>query len=295
MRKNTIRLVLLAITLVVLSGIILLKNIITSYMSQNVPRPFKQIKKENVAEVVLQDDKKETKLYKNKNEWVLQKDGIEYRADRERIDTVVDSFINLQKGEVFSNNKNKHIGLGIGPRTISLKWRNQRFVLYIGNPVPVGLINKNFIRIKDESEVFIASGFTEAFSPEDYRDLHVNFVQNEDQINEVELTFDYVKLTLLKKNNEWYSNEKRLKKERVDFFLNDLKTLKASDILKETPSAVNSDLTIKLKENNQQKSVEFFQKDSNSYFLKTSGSEKIFQVDGIYVNPLKKQEKDFTE
>ncbi len=295
MRKNTIRLVLLAITLVVLSGIILLKNIITSYMSQNVPRPFKQIKKENVAEVVLQDDKKETKLYKNKNEWVLQKDGIEYRADRERIDTVVDSFINLQKGEVFSNNKNKHIGLGIGPRTISLKWRNQRFVLYIGNPVPVGLINKNFIRIKDESEVFIASGFTEAFSPEDYRDLHVNFVQNEDQINEVELTFDYVKLTLLKKNNEWYSNEKKLKKERVDFFLNDLKTLKASDILKEAPSAVNSDLTIKLKENNQQKSVEFFQKDSNSYFLKTSGSEKIFQVDGIYVNPLKKQEKDFTE
>ena len=292
MRKNTLRLIILAAVIVVLSGIILLKKIITSYMNQDAPRPFKQIKKEGVAGITLQDDKKETKLYKNKNEWALQKDGVEYRADQERIDSLLNGFVNLEKGEIASNNKEKHSSFGIGTKKISVKSKSQLFVIYIGN---VAGLNKNYVRIDNENELFIVSGFTEAFSHEDFRDLRVGLVQNEDQVNEVEIAFDYDKLALVKKNNEWYSKEKKLKKERVDFFLNDLKTLKATDILKETPLLENSNLTIKIKENDQQRTAEFFQKDNNSYFLKTSTSEKIFQVDGVYVNSLKKQEKDFTE
>jgi hypothetical protein len=261
-------------------------------MNQDAPRPFKQIKKEGVAGITLQDDKKETKLYKNKNEWALQKDGVEYRADQERIDSLLNGFVNLEKGEIASNNKEKHSSFGIGTKKISVKSKSQLFVIYIGN---VAGLNKNYVRIDNENELFIVSGFTEAFSPEDFRDLRVGLVQNEDQVNEVEIAFDYDKLALVKKNNEWYSKEKKLKKERVDFFLNDLKTLKATDILKETPLLENSNLTIKIKENDQQRTAEFFQKDNNSYFLKTSTSEKIFQVDGVYVNSLKKQEKDFTE
>lgn len=299
MRKNATRLVLLVITLTVLSGIVLLKNIITSYIGQNVSAPFKQIRKEGISEVLLQYDKKETRLYKNKNEWALQKDGVEYRADQDLIDSLLNSFVNLQKGEIASNNKNKHVSFGIETKKISVRSKSQEFIVYVGN---VAGLNKNYVRINNENEVFVASGFTEAFSHEDYRDLRVNLIQNEDRIGEVEISFDYEKLLLAKKNNEWYSNEKKLKKERVDFFLNDLKTLKSTDILKETPFLGSPSLTIKLKENGQQKTAEFFlpadrqgQKDANSYFLKTSASEKIFQIDGVYVASLKKQEKDFTE
>ncbi|MBI3366203.1 DUF4340 domain-containing protein [Candidatus Roizmanbacteria bacterium] len=299
MNKNTSRLVFLATVIVVFSGIIVFKNIVQSFMSQNIPQPFKQIKKPDVNEIAVQDDKNETKVYKNKNIWTLQKDGVEYPADIERIETIINGFINLQKGETVSNNKDKHSSLGIGTKKITLKSNNQQFAIYIGN---VAAMSKNYIRINNDNDVFISSGFNDMFTFNDYRDLHVHLINSEEKINEIEIAFDNTILTLVKKNNQWYSKDAKLKKERVDFFLNDLKILKAANILNKDSSSSGTNLSIKVKENNQEKTAEFSlpaeqagQKDNTAYILKTSTSDRVFKIDGVYVSSLKKQEKDFAE
>lgn len=292
MKKNNLRLFILIIIVFFFTGIIFIKQLISSYKNQNVPKPFRHLKKEEINEVILYDDKKETKIYKNKTGWHLKKDGIEYPADQERLDLLLENFINLQKEEIASNNKEKHSDFGIGKRKILVKSKSQSFSLYIGNPTG---LNKNYLRVNNEDELFIASGFADAFYPEDFRDLKVKFIHNEDKVSDIKIVFDYQEITLFKKDSNWYLKDKKLKKEKIDFFLNDLKTLKASDIIINPPLLTNPALTINLKENNKEKTADFFSKDTDSYFLKTSETDKIYLIDKISVDQLKKQEKDFTE
>jgi len=296
MKRNKKRLIQLVVVLFIAFALIIIKNQSagwrTKFLPQKLNQPFLLLKKEEITEMLITKDKT-TSLYKKGGLWFTKKDNNEFRADEERINKIIESLINLKKGDTISSNKNKHKDLGIDKQKIEIKMSGKSYVIYIGNST--GLSN-NYVRIGDENEVFVSSGFEEAFTSDDYRDLLVHLINAETKVISIEINFDDKKTVLSKKGNDWKIGDKSAKKDRVDFFLNDLKTLKANDILvKETnfPTVIPTSITIK--EGAQEKSIDFYLQDENNYLAKTSVSEFIYQIPAAYVASLKKEEKDFVE
>lgn len=295
MSQNSGRLLFLLALIVVLTAVILSRNFLSQlFIDQNREQPFKKIDKQNITAIVITSDTKITNLYKKGSLWMLQNNGIEFQADQGRINIIVDSVINVTKGEVVSNNKNNHEVFGIGKKKIVLKSRTDSITLYVGS---VSGITNNYVRIDDANEVLIVSGFNDMFSPDDYRDLAVHFVENEDNVTQVTIAFNNQVQDFNKKDGQWFSQDIKLKKERMDFFLNDLKTLKASDIFLTEPfenSYPQESLKITVIEKGKNKTATFYVK-GNAFILKTSVFETFFQIPDVYVSSLKKQQKDFVE
>ena len=102
-------------------------------------------------------------------------------------------------------------------------------------------------------------------------------------------------MVLLKKKDKWFIGEKEAKKDRVDFLINDLKTLSANDIIKEKQQFPEfSDFTITLKAN-KQNILKTFYKDETNLWVVVSDRDITYVISSAYLNGLKKTEKDFID
>ncbi len=292
MRKTQSRFFKLTLLLLTLLLLFIFKTQFANFFDQKTPLVFPDLKTQSVQEITLFGEKT-TSLYKKNDIWFVKEKKAEFRADQERIKTLVNNLVNLKKEEIVSTNKTKQQNFAIGKEKISFKTKDKNLTIFIGKAAS---LNKTYLRVNNQNEVFIGEGFNNAFYPDDYRDLLVHLINNEDKINQLEIDSDGKKIVLEKKKNDWLINNKKAKQEKVDFFINDLKMLKADDILtKKINLPANYQLQIKLKENNQEKSAYFYPEDENNYFLKTSNSDLIYQLSAASVSSLKKEEKDFIE
>lgn len=292
MKRNRTRLTQLIIILLIAAVLIILKNQLPQFLIQKPNQPFSSLKKEQIREMLLTKNKP-VRLYKKDKFWYVKKDNNEFRAEEERINKIIDSFINLKKDNIVSSNKKKHKELGIDKQKMEINAGGKSYAIYLGNNS--GLSN-NYIRIDNEDDVFVADGFGEAFTSDDYRDLSVHLINDEAKVTSIEIGFEDRKTVLNKKDNDWKIGDKTAKKDRVDFFLNDLKTLKASDIFTKDTNLPNViPITIRIKEGKQEKTIEFYPQDENNYLAKASTSEFVFQIPAAYVASLKKEGKDFIE
>lgn len=296
MKNLNNKLIKLFSLLILLTIILLIKDkIIGLLASKKIIQPFLTVGKNEFSQFDIVSSSQETAIYKKSGPWFVKKNTSDFKADEERVNKIINSILAFKKEELVSNNKNKHQEFGINnQQLIKFKVNNKNFSLYIGKTAG---ITKNYIRLNNENTVYTAEGFTDVFYPDDYRDLSVYFVNDENKITAVTIDFAGKKTILDKKNNDWFLNGKKLAREKVDFFLNDLKTLKATDILKSdkiSSDLVVSDLTISVIENNQERKADFFTQDKDKYFLRTSNSNDIFEIASDYVEPLKKEEKDFS-
>lgn len=301
MEKNRFRIIFLIGIVISLWIGFIIKDKLQIISSTKEVKPFSGIKTEAVKQVIFNNGIVETVVYKKNNIWNLKKDNTEYLADQDRINKVIDDLINLKKEEVVSTNKKKHFDLGIDKQLISLQIDNQNYKLYIGNNYS---LNKNYLRINDENDVFIGTGFDTVFYPEDYRDLSVNFIKDENKITAVIIKeYGAIKLSLELKNKKWITaDNKEIKKEKVDFLINDLKTLKASDFTQPDnfdKTTGDKYLSIIIKENNPpaggEKTADFYTIIDNkeNYYLKTNQSNIIFKIAAANVQSLNKEEKDY--
>ena len=292
MKRNRIRLIQLVTLLLIILALLFIKNNLSQFLPKKPDQPFSTLKKEQIRQILLTKDKT-TFLYKKDKVWYVKKGSQEFRADTERINNIIDSFVSLSKNEVISSNKKKHKSLGIDKQKIEIKTNGKTYTIYLGN---ITGLSKNYIRIGDDNEVFIVEGFAEVFTSEDYRDLIVHLINDETKVTLIEINFEDNKTILTKRGNDWKIGDKTAKKDRVDFFLNDLKTLKANDILpKDTILAQVISGQIAVNENANKKSIMIYSKDEDNYLTKTSESEFVFQIPAAYVASLKKEEKDFVE
>lgn len=293
MRKNRQRLIALIIILVLITGFILAKDKFMQVSTKKPQQVFSSVKPEQIQKILISKDNKTTTIYKKQNKWLVTKDKIEYSADPERIQKIIDNFLSLKKEEIFSTNKNKHKDFGINNQKIELQTNNNSYVLYIGN---TSGLSKNYVRLDNQNDIFDAESFDNAFYPDDYRDLAVRLISDENKVSSIEINFENKILKLEKKGNDWFIQADKVKKDRVDFFLNDLKTLKASDILpKDTLIAQVISGFISVKENSLEKKIIFYSSDKDNYLAKSSISNSVFQIPTAYVSSLNKVEKDFTE
>jgi hypothetical protein len=289
MKKST-RLLLTLLILLLLGGVSYINSLTPS---RPVSRPFLQIKKEIVDKVFLTLASGEINIYKKNNIWFLTKNGAEFKADQARVNALIDSFIAVKKDEVVSGNKNKHQDLGIGKEKVAFHIKNNKYTLYIGKNYR---LTKKYIRINDENEVYAADGFDTVSYPEDYRDLSVYLVGDENKTNRITLSYDYTTILFEKKAGEWLVNGKSADKKKVDMFINDLKTLSASDIHKEDVLKNASFvplITMTLKENGRDVKAEFYFKDGEKYYLKMNNANLVHEISGSEVESLKMKEEDF--
>lgn len=292
MRKTNLRLLVLGLILVGLLLLFILKHQFLRNFSQKLPLTYPDLKKETISELVITNDKT-IYIYKKNNAWFLKNEGFEFRADLERIEKIINSIAALKKEDVVSNNKTKHKNFGIDRQKITLKTKTKNYTVYIGNSVDY---NQNYLRVDNQNEVFVGENFSDIFYPNDYRDLNIYFINDENKVNYLQISYNNRNLILENKKDKWYLFSKELKREKVDFFINDLKTLKASDIftqVKDLPE--DESMTIVIKENNLTKTANFYLKDEENYYLKISYSQLIFQLPATTVTALKKEEKDFLE
>lgn len=259
--------------------------------SKKIPKPFADLQTSDVEKIIFKSGEKTTEIFKKENRWYVMHDADEFSADEKRIGSIIESMRSLQKEDIVSNNKTKREEFEIDKKTIEIKTAKKIFTLYVGTN---HTSDTNYVSTNDEDDIFLASGFADVFMPDDFRDLRVPFVQDEKLISSITVDFDGKKTTLAKKGDAWVIGEKKTKKDRVDFFINDLATLKASDIIK-NKTTQSGGLSIEVTEQNMIKSAVFSPISEKTYQATISNNDFTYSIPSPYIESLKKEEKDFTE
>jgi len=255
--------------------------------------PFKTLKQQDIKKIIFEKENKKYEIYKKNNLWYLKEKNIEFKADKEKIEKIIEAIIEIKKEEIISKNKSKHQEFGIGKNKIKIFTQNKQINLYVGNNAS---FNTNYLRLNEENEVFLGKNFDEFLTTTDWRDLKINLIEKEENIEELTLNYEGKTLFFKKEKNQWTINQKKAKKDRVDFFINEITTLKANDVLfYENISDINPSITLQIKEKNQIKKAYFFEKDKDNYWLTTSSNHFVYQLSSVYVSSLKKNEEDFIQ
>lgn len=293
MRKNRHRLFTLIILIFVFSFFLLFKDVVKNkFFPEKIDRPFSLISPDKITQVIFKTNSKEETVYKKSNGLFVKKENIEYKADSQRIEQIIINISSIIKGEIISSNIKNHQDLGIDKDKITVKTKDRSYNLYIGQ---LSGSEKNYVRVDEENDVFTAPGLTAVFSPFDYRDLKVDLISDENKVTEVWIA----DLQLIKKKDKWFIGNKEIKKDRLDFFLNDLKTLKATDVMPEDPqlglTGSGAEFQMTITENNKITYFQFHKRDQDNYYLKTSKNDFLYLIPNVYVASLKKEEKDFID
>lgn len=293
MKKNRSRIILLLAITIVLFTLTIAKNKVGSWFTKPVEKPFSLIATESIKQIDIVNDQKTTSLCKKNNQWYLKENQIEFIADQEKANQILTDFTQIVKDELISKNKKRFVDFGIEKNLLTIKTADKNYSIYVGQ---LSGINRTYIRINNEDAIFSVSGFSDIFSSptNDYRDLSINFLKDENLINELSIN----DLVLSKSKEGWFINDKEVKSDQLTFYLSDLKNLKATDMLAQAPIlSSDPELIIKLKANQDEQLARFYPVDDKreNYYLMTSNSKFVFQIPATSISTLKKEEKDFVK
>lgn len=291
MKKNQKRNFWLSLSTIILLFILIFGNRIITKLKPASPFLFPFDKKQ-IIKINVSNTNKKTILQNINNQWFVIQDKNEYFADQERINQILDILKTLKKENIVSNNKEKQSEFGISNTAIEFSTKYKSWKLYLGKNYSSSQL---YTKTNDNEDVFLASDLSSILYPEDYRDLNLHLVNDESKLTQIELDDNITKLVLLKKKDKWFIEDKEAKKDRVDFLINDLKTLSANDITKEKQQLPElSDFTITLKAEKQIIIKTFYKDETNSWGM-VNDRDVNYVISAAYLNGLKKTEKDLTE
>ena len=291
MKKNQQRNFWLGLSTVILLLILIFGNRIILKFKLGSPFLF-HFDKKQVVKIKIINGSNTTTLQNKNNLWYILKKDTEFLADQARIDQILDTLKTLKKEDIISNNKEKQFEFGINNTSIDLSTKDKSWKLYLGKNYSSSQL---YVKTNDSEDVFLASNLSSILYPEDYRDLNLHLINDENKVTQIELDDNITKLVLLKKKDKWFIGEKEAKKDRVDFLINDLKTLSANDIIKEKQQFPEfSDFTITFKTDKQSVLKSYYKDETNSWVL-MNNNNVAYVISSIYLNGLKKTEKDLVE
>ena len=291
MKKNQQRNFWLGLSTVILLLILIFGNRIILKFKPGSPFLF-HFDKKQVVKIKIINGSNTTTLQNKNNLWYILKKDTEFLADQARIDQILDTLKTLKKEDIISNNKEKQFEFGINNTSIDLSTKDKSWKLYLGKNYSSSQL---YVKTNDSEDVFLASNLSSILYPEDYRDLNLHLINDENKVTQIELDDNITKLVLLKKKDKWFIGEKEAKKDRVDFLINDLKTLSANDIIKEKQQFPEfSDFTITFKTDKQSVLKSYYKDKTNSWVL-MNNNNVAYVISSIYLNGLKKTEKDLVE
>lgn len=292
--ENSKRLRYLFIALIFLAVVIYGRGAFDRYLAQSSNAVFKDTQPAEIDKLEIDGDKKQ-ELYRKEKNWFVKNEKTEFRADMERVDALLKELTSFSRGDTVSVNKDKHGDFGIAKRAVTFYAKGKDHTIYIGNATGNGV----YARLGSENEVFLADGLSDPFIPADYRDLTVPILSdknNTDKVESVNINYGKISLFLKKEKDDWKIDGKPAKKDRVEFFLNDLATLKAADIKTDDKKLTGAEIVVGIKENGKERSASFYKVSDTDYLAILSGAEKThYTVAASYVASMKKTAKDFTE
>lgn len=288
MKKTTSRLVKLMVIFFLLMVILVLGRRWPTLFKKDTAA-FPGLKKESIEKLVFTDDKDKNEIVRRANRWFVG----EFPSDEERVNRVIAAISGLQKDDIVSKNQTKYAVFGVeGKRKIAFN----NHVVYVGEAAG---FSQTYLRVDDDPLVYVVGAdWTSFFYPNDFRDLRVYLFNDEDKVDRLSLFWGGKTLALIKKKADWWLGDAKAKKERVDFLLNEIKTLKGSNLVKKDqietakyPEAVR----IELIEAKKTKRAVFYQQDKDNYYLQQTDSAWIYQIPASYVASLKKEDKDLLD
>lgn len=289
------RLFILTIIFLVGLGVFFLRDTVSGFFSQKPEQPFLTIQPEQITAVEIQGANETERIEKQNDLWFVVEDGKEFQADQGRVNTLIDAFRNIEKDTVASENPERHAALGIDTQKIAIKAGDTTHTLFVGNSTQ---ISKNFVRIGEEDTVYVASGLNQVFSPIDYRDLTIPFVQNENEVKAVTITQAGIPIELIKQENEWFVGQEKANQSEVSFYLNELSVIRATNILDTNPVAEQglfAESTITIKEGENAKTIEFYGKDETTKYAKLQNGETVYEITASLVDNLIKTREELVE
>lgn len=290
--KTQKRLVVLIIIATVLISIFYFQDFLINRLNPQSETFFSTIQSDEIKEITLYDDANIVFMYKKNNDWYVRQNEKEYKADKARIYELLTSIKELNKNDVISKNKKNRSTFQIGKRKITFKTSKSSHTIYIGKSVDM----KNYFTIDNDNYIYTAEGLENTLIPLDYRDLSLHLIDDINSLSKVVLSFDNQRLELNQKNSRWFIDNIEIKKDRIDFFINDLQTLKSDTLYeKETINGHEQAMKIEIKEGKNVRVAEIFSYDQEYYYAKISNSNYIYQIRAAYVQSLKKIKTDFID
>ncbi len=293
MEKNKKRLWILISLCIIFFGIVGIQQTYQYYVKTYVSnKVFPHFDQKSVSDILIKNNGQQYDLYYKNGAWKIKKDGIEYDADPSRIQRIMDAFSSFKKTDTVSNNPAKNTDFGIGPESVSLKSSAKTYEVFIGKNSGV---NDVYVSVDTSPNVFTSDLFTDILSPSDFRDLNPHIVANESNVTKVTIENGNT-LTIQNNKGNWVSDTTPLLKERVDFFLNDIKTLKGTDVVPYT--TVNNQLnqpylSLTVTENGKTITAQAYEKDKDNYYVHVENAPLVYVVPSVYVTSLNKQLNDF--
>lgn len=289
MKKTRQRLFFLAVLLLIGTGVFVGFKKVPALFVKNT-QAFPGLIRDKIKKLVITIDKNQVEIAAKNNRWRV---GV-FPADTERVENIITGLASLQKEDVVSTNKDKHTLFEVdGKRTI----RFDNHLVYVGASIGLSQI---YIRLDNDPFVYsVSSDLADLLSPADFRDLKPTLVREEEKVDRVELVWPKHELRAVKKKMDWFlASGKKAKKERIDFWLNDIKTLKGTDLFEKKTINLTIypvDFSLIVAENGQEKKGIFYLKDKETLYLAQEGSPFVYQIPRAYASGLKKEEKDLTE
>ena len=283
----------LLFALIIVLGISLIKFHVLSWMPHTIFPVFSTIHKSDIISLSIIGEKDVNTLYKKNGEWVVKKNQVDYKADTERIEAVIDSLLSIKKSDLISTNRNQQKDFGIGKQKVTFKTNTETQSVYIGN---VTTLSSNFVRLNNENFIYTADGFSSLYYPEDYRDFSLHLISNEEFITSLHEFSADTSLFLTKNSEDWSIGQQEAIKEKVNFFLNDIKTLKAAAIEPSTTvdlTVLEKVLSLQLREGVSSKTADVYKIDDESYYVKVSDNEYLYKIKPTDLTSLTKSEADF--
>lgn len=281
------RLIGIALVLFIFIGVFFTKDTF-NFLSYSFTVPYTNLNPLDVNTINIQGSK-ETVLTKHDGIWFVDKDGTNYRADQNRVNTLIESILNLKKDILVTSDTQKYHEYGVDNQHITLKDDKNSLVLYVGDSY---LLSGNYVRIEGDSTVFVTAGFSDVFNS-DYRDLSMNLISDETNIRAVDIQSDQGETTLTSdQENKWSVNGELAQKEKVNFYINDLKTLQATDIKKIDLGDVAASFTIDVKNNEDVKEAVFYNI-GNEVYVHITNDPMTYTLPVSSIDDLKKNEADF--
>lgn len=293
MKKNRKRLLVLSFVLIVFLTLFYSKDFILKYTTPKTPSLF-SLTNDNTSQFLLTGESLSQKVIKNGGKWFIEKNGKQFAADPEKMATLIQTLNGLSQETIVSRNKNKHTDFGIGVEIIVVKTIDREQTLHLGKPYGS---SARYARLSKEDAVFVGDNLQSILINNDFRDLKTHVLDDDSSLQSMEIEMNGVKTKLLKNKDGWTLGEKKLKSGTVNYYINDLKNLTATDIIEANAkiTQTNPTLTIRLKTQKQEDEISFIKYDEKSYAMKSPSYPWLLLIQEVNVASLQKQEKDFLE
>jgi hypothetical protein len=160
--------------------------------------------------------------------------GRDFPAEREAIESALDTIGNLEKGELVSKKKENHGNFGVGESGINVKLigKERVFKFIVGSRGPG--FGKSYIRKAREDKVYLVNESSDLiFGKGEWRDLKVKLKAQSSKLKIISITNENGIFEIAKEGDKWElvkpHEEKDIVQSRVEDLVSRLTNLEAAD------------------------------------------------------------------